>query len=308
MKGDEMIQKSILENVGHTPLVKISNENDKIALYAKIEGFNPTGSIKDRAAQYVLSKILKEKIINQNTMIIESSSGNYGIALAAYTQLYGLSFTCVIDPNILPTNEVILKYMNANIIKVQEPDENNGYLLSRIAKVKEILHTQKNVYWIDQYNNPYNAEAYENTIGDELCSEFDRIDLAFIAVSSGGTITGISWKLKKQYPDIKIIAIDIEGSVIFGQKPQRRNIPGIGSSMRPTILKRALIDDVVIVSEESAKEACRFLLSHKNLFVGGSSGAVYAGAKHYLSKGSHQEKTAIMIFPDSGNRYINTVF
>jgi cysteine synthase A len=303
-----MILKSILDHVGHTPIVQISNEEDKIDLYAKIEGFNPMGSIKDRAAQYVISKILREKIINQDTMIVESSSGNYGIALAAYTQAYGLSFTCVIDPNILPANEVILKYMHANIIKVQEPDENNGYLLSRIAKVQEMLHNHKNIYWIDQYNNPYNAEAYENTIGEEICSEFDRIDLAFIGVSSGGTITGVSWRLKKQYPDIKIIAIDIEGSVIFGHMPQHRSIPGIGSSMRSAILQRALIDDVIIVSEEDAKEACRTLLHHKHLFVGGSSGAVYAGAKHYLTKDSHLGKTALLIFPDGGHRYINTVF
>lgn len=301
---------SILEKVGRTPLIQIkSNELQNINLYAKLEFYNPTGSVKDRAADYIIKKLLALGEIDKDTTLIESSSGNFGIALSAYCKKYGLKFCCVIDPNINSINETIIKKLSTSTIKVLEPDLNGGYLLERIKKVRELLIHIPNSYWINQYANPYNAEAYYNTLGIELCDEIKNIDYVFLGVSSGGTITGVSQKVKERYPHAHIIAVDVEGSVIFGGVPQKRHIPGIGSSMVPEILKQAKIDEVVIVDEISTINMCHELLENHSIFAGGSSGSVYAAINKYFSDKSFMSKpNVVAIFPDRGDRYSNTIY
>jgi 2,3-diaminopropionate biosynthesis protein SbnA len=228
----------ILDNLGNTPMVKISlKELGSINLYIKLEFCNPTGSVKDRAAAYLIDKLLKEGIINSDTTLIESSSGNFGIALAAYCKKKGLKFCCVIDPNISVINQAIIENLCGSVIKVTEPTSSGGYLLNRIKKVNELISIIPNSYWVNQYGNLYNAEAYYCTLGSEICEHFSELDYIFIGVSSGGTITGISQRVKEKFPKIKIIAVDMEGSVIFGGNPKKRHIPGMGSDMVPDILK-----------------------------------------------------------------------
>lgn len=303
-----MICKNILMNVGDTPVVPIINIQD-VDIYAKLEYYNPTESIKDRAASYVLKKLIDNKRIDEKTMIVESSSGNFGVSLAAYCKLFNLQFTCVIDPMIARLNEKLICGMQAKIVKVTEPDMSGGYLLNRIRMVHQILEKETNSYWMNQYENEYIREAYENTLGVEICKEFDRLDYAFICVSSGGTIAGVSRRLKSYFKNIRIIAVDIIGSVIFGGKPVKRTIPGIGSSKIPLNLNYADIDDVMIISEEETIEYCHKFLQNYSIFAGGSSGAVYAAANKYFSDRSmsHTGK-ALMIFPDSGSRYENIVY
>ena len=302
-------KKVILDKVGNTPIVHIRAFEDSINLYAKLEYYNPMGSIKDRAASYVLSKLLNEGVIDSTTKLIESSSGNYGVALAAYSKFLGLDFTCVIDPLISTINEKLIYSLGANVIKVTKKDMYGGYLHTRLNIVKQFLKMNKNAYWINQYENPLNAEAYEMTIGKEICMSFEQLDYVFIAVSSGGTITGISKALKKTYPNIKIIAVDVEGSVIFGAKPHKRNISGLGSSRVPPILSKAQIDHVEIVSEKRSVECCRELLKDYFLFLGGSSGAIFAAIKQELCKDVFKCcPTVLAIFPDGGNRYADTIF
>ena len=207
--------------------------------------------------------------------MIESSSGNFGIALSAYCKESGLKSYCIVDPNISPTNEYLIKTLSTEMIKVTEIDENRGYLLNRIRKVKELQKEIPNSYWINQYENPYNAEAYKETLGKEICDDMNNIDYVFLGVSSGGTITGVSQKVKEIFPNTKIIAVDIDGSVIFGGKSRKRFIPGIGSSMVPSILKEAKIDEVFITNEISTIEMCHELLrstvfswvGHRALFI-----------------------------------------
>jgi cysteine synthase A len=175
--------------------------------------------------------------------------------------------------------------------------------------VKELLVEIPNSYWVNQYANPYNAEAYYYTLGLELCSELDRIDYIFLGVSSGGTITGVSKRIKEKYPNAKVIAVDVEGSVIFGGKPQKRTIPGIGSSMVPTILKEAKIDDVVIVGEIATIVMCHELLEKHMILAGGSSGSVLAAIKEYFFNKTFVTKpNVIAVLPDRGERYANTIF
>ena len=300
----------ILDKVGKTPIIKIYEEDlCNINLYAKLEFFNPTGSVKDRAASYIIKKLLEIGEINKETTLIESSSGNFGVALSAYCREYGLKFYCVVDPNITIINEMIIRALSTSIIKVIKPDNSGGYLLNRIKKVKELLDSTENSYWVNQYGNPYNAEAYYYTLGSELCDELENIDYIFLGVSSGGTITGVSRKIKERFPNAKVIAVDIIGSVIFGGAPQKRYIPGIGSSMVPDILENAIIDDVVMMDEVSTVEACNELFEKHFIFAGGSSGSVYAAVKKYFyNKRLDKRPNVVVVFPDRGERYINTIY
>src|SRR5680860_232503 len=305
-----MIYESILDKVGKTPLVEIkSNDLKNINLLAKLECYNPTGSIKDRAASYLIKKLLKNGVINKETTLIESSSGNFGLSLSAYSKKYGLKFYCVIDAKTSLFNETLIKKLGAIIVKVTKTDKSGNYLINRIEKVKELKNTIPNSYWINQYENEYNAEAYNKTLGKELCNELNKIDYVFIAVSSGGTITGTSQRIKQTFPNAKIIAVDIEGSVIFGGAPKKRHIYGMGSSIIPKILEKAQIDEVLIIDEISSVKMCHELLECYSIFSGGSSGTVFAAVKKYFANKRYKDKpNVIMIFPDSGNRYMNTIY
>ncbi|KNY26428.1 2,3-diaminopropionate biosynthesis protein SbnA [Pseudobacteroides cellulosolvens] len=304
-----MICENILERVGNTPLTNIISGDLDIELYAKLEYYNPTGSVKDRAASYIIKKLLDSGEIDQDTTLIESSSGNFGIALSAYCKQYGLKFLCVIDPHINPINEAIIRKLGHSVVKVAEPDASGGYLLNRIKKVNELLMDIPNSYWVNQYGNPYNSEAYYNTLGAEICKSFENIDYIFMGVSSGGTITGVSRKLKEKFPNIKVIAVDIVGSVIFGGPAQKRYIPGIGSSMVPDILKQAKIDDVVMVDEVSTIKMCHELLEKHYIFAGGSSGSVFHAVKQYFQGKKFNTKPRVLtIFADRGDRYSSTIY
>ncbi len=303
---------NILNKVGNTPVVSLPvADTPNLNVFAKLEFYNPTGSVKDRAACYMISRLLNEGTINKDTVLIESSSGNFGVALSAYAKLNGLKFICVIDKTTLPVNEMLIRLQGAEVIRITEPDSHGGYLLNRIKKVKEIVAATDNIYWINQYANPLNAEAYYNSLGIEICLEAPRqkIDYLFMGISSGGTITGVSQRVRENYPKAKIVAVDVEGSIIFGGKSHKRFIPGIGSSMKPEILKRAVIDDVVSVNEDETINACRELLERHNLYAGGSSGSVYAGIKKYFRTNNINSQVNIMcVFADSGERYITTIY
>ncbi len=285
------------------------SDHSNINIFAKLEACNPMGSVKDRAASYILKKLLKSREINQDTVIVESTSGNFGVALAAYCKYYGLQFIAVVDPHITSMNEMLIRHNGATIIKITEPDQSGGYLLNRIKKVKELQEEIQNSYWINQYENPLNASAYYHSLGKEICYQVDEIDYVFLGVSSGGTITGVSQKIKENFPNAVIVAVDVEGSVIFGGAPHKRYIPGIGSSMVPQILRSALIDEVVVVDEESTVNACYELLEKHSFFVGGSSGSVLAGIRSYFTrKEVHKPVNVVTVFPDKGERYYDTIF
>jgi cysteine synthase A len=189
-------------------------------------------------------------------------------------------------------------------------DRNGGYLISRLEMIEKLQRELSNVYWINQYANPLNAEAYYQSLGTEICNAFpDELHYVFLGVSSGGTITGLSRKIKERFPRARVVAVDIYGSVIFGHQPAKRVIPGIGSSIVPPILQRAHIDEVVLVSELETILQCRELVEQQYIFAGGSSGSVYAALKKYFSRlppGPRQN--VVCIFPDRGERYCSTIY
>lgn len=301
---------SLLERVGDTPVVLLENDwLSNVHIYAKLEFYNPTGSTKDRAAKYLIEKLLKNNEIDTSTTLIESSSGNFGISMAAYCKHYGLQFHCVIDPLISPVNEMIIRTFSSCVHMVSERDVNGGYLINRIQKVKDLVNTFQNSYWVNQYQNPYIAEAYATTLGDEIVRDYGDIDYLFVGVSSGGTITGLSRAIKAKIPNCRVIAVDIEGSVVFGGAPKRRLIPGIGSSMVPKILEMAYIDEVVCVDELSSIQRCHELLANYGVFAGGSSGSVYEAIIRYFSGKKLEKQAKVMaIFCDRGDRYASTFY
>src|SRR6266480_6935663 len=212
-----------------TPHVPLALEG--MNLFAKLEYVNPGGSSKDRSAYWILKRAAERGDICDETTVIESSSGNFAAALAAFTHLVGLQFIPVIDPNISSTYESFLRRICPTVVKVEDRDDTGGFLKTRLQKVKELCATVPNAYWTNQYGNPDAMEAHYELTGAEICADFDSLDYVFIGVSTAGTIAGVSRRLKDCYSTIRVIAVDTEGSVIFGGTPRKRHIPGVGSSI-----------------------------------------------------------------------------
>jgi 2,3-diaminopropionate biosynthesis protein SbnA len=290
-----------------TPHVPLAVEG--MNLFAKLEYVNPVGSIKDRAAYWILKRAAERGEICDETTVIESSSGNFASALAAFTQLVGLRFIPVIDPNISGTYESFLRRTCPTVVKVEERDDTGGFLKTRLHMVKHLCATTPHAYWTNQYGNVDAMEAHYELTAGEICADFPSLDLAFIGVSTAGTIAGVSRRLKECYPNIRIVAVDTEGSVIFGGAPRKRHIPGIGSSIDPELLSYAKVDDVVLISEREAVEACRELLTTHGLFVGGSSGSAFAAVKRHASAmAGTRRPTVLFLCADRGTPYLDTVF
>ena len=288
-----------------TPQVALTMEN--MNLFAKLEYANPVGSIKDRPAYWILKRAAERGELSEQTTVIESSSGNFASALAAFARLLGVQFIPVIDPNISSTYETFLRRMCAKVVKVDERDDTGGFLKTRLATVDRLCATIPNAFWTNQYGNLDAMEAHYRLTAGEICADFESLDYVFVGVSTAGTIAGLSRRLKERYPGVKVIAVDTEGSVIFGSPPRKRYIPGIGSSIVPPLLKHARIDDVVLIPEHEAAEACSELLSKHGLFVGGSSGSAYAAIKRYAPKMTGCP-TVLFLCADRGTPYLDTVF
>jgi 2,3-diaminopropionate biosynthesis protein SbnA len=278
-------------------------------LFAKLEYVNPIGSIKDRPAYWILKRAAERGEICDETTVIESSSGNFAAALAAFTHLVGLRFIPVIDPNISGTYESFLRRLCPTVVKVEDRDDTGGFLKTRLEMVKHLCATTPNAYWTNQYGNLDAAEAHYELTAVEICADFDALDYVFIGISTAGTIAGVSRRLKEHYPNIRVIAVDTEGSVIFGGTPRKRYIPGIGSSIVPQLLSHAKIDDVVLIPERDTVQACRELLMTHGLFVGGSSGTAYAAVKRYAATIAGAKcPTVLFLCADRGTPYLDTVF
>ncbi len=290
-----------------TPHVRLAVEG--MNLFAKLECVNPVGSIKDRPAYWILKRAAERGEICNDTTVIESSSGNFASALAAFTHLVGLKFIPVIDPNISGTYESFLRRLCPRVVKVEDRDDTGGFLKTRLQMVKHLCATIPNAYWTNQYGNPDAVEAHYQLTAGEVCADFDSLDYVFIGVSTAGTVAGMSRRLKERYPKVKIIAVDTQGSAIFGDAPRKRHIPGVGSSIVPPLLSHATIDGVVLIPERETVAACRELLTTHGLLVGGSSGTAYAAVKRYaLRMPKAKRPTVLFVCADRGTPYLDTVF
>jgi N-(2-amino-2-carboxyethyl)-L-glutamate synthase len=301
----EQLRKT-LRPTPHVPLAMAG-----VNLFAKLEYVNPVGSIKDRSAFWILKRAAERGEICDETTVIESSSGNFASALAAFTRLVGLRFIPVIDPNISGTYESFLRRLCPTVVKVEDRDDTGGFLKTRLQMVQHLCATTPHAYWTNQYGNPDAAAAHYELTAGEICADFDSLDHVFIGVSTGGTIAGMSRRLKERYPNVRIIAVDTRGSVIFGDAPRERHIPGIGASIVPPLVSQATIDDVVLISERETVAACRELLATHGLFAGGSSGTAFAAVKRYaprMVRWGGKRPTVVFVCADRGTPYLDTVY
>jgi len=280
-----------------------------IELNLKLEGLTPGGSIKDKAAKEMLEAAISSGAITSGSIILESTSGNLGIALARRCAELGLPFHAVIDPNASLDAVGAMRAAGADITLVDKPDAQGGFLGTRLEKVHELCARDARYYWTDQYGNPANPRAHEKTTAPEIADSFEHIDSIYIGFGTGGTGSGVGRFMKRHRPNTKIIAIDAEGSVTFGGKPGKRHIPGLGTSQRPTNCDVTVIDDLQMVSEADAIVACRWLAKRRGLLLGGSTGSVIAGTvQHRRRRMTDQAAVCVGISPDSGEKYLSTIF
>ena len=300
----------ITDLVGNTPLVELDLPIAGISprVFAKLEMFNPGGSIKDRPALHMIECALRSGRITEETHLIESSSGNLAIAIAMIACQMKLKFTAVIDPNITKANRRLIEAYGASVELVDELDEEGGYLHSRVRRVQAMLKEVPGAVWLNQYANPDNPAAHYHGVGAEIVRDMPVVPThAFIGVSTCGTIVGVARRLREAWPGIRIVAVDVAGSVIFGTPAERRRLPGIGASRVPEQLDMRLIDEVVFVTDFESVEGCRLLVQHEGLLAGGSSGSIIA-AIGKLAPSLPENATIVTILPDRGERYLDSVY
>lgn len=293
--------------IRETPIIRL--DEDHLVLYAKLEFLNGIGSIKDRPAFWILKRAIERGQVGPNTTIVESSSGNFACALATFCRILRLNFIPVVDPFVSPVYESFLRTQCETVVKVEESDDSGGYLKTRLRMVQTLLSRYPDSYWPNQYENPDGMAAHYHLTAAEVLRVLPDVDYVFIGVSSAGTLAGVSRRLKEHNPAIRIVAVDAEGSVIFGQPPKKRSIPGLGSSISPPLVKEAIVDEVVIVNEVDTVAACHHLLRRHGLFVGGSTGTVYSAIQRYFSGRVLSVQPKVLFFCcDRGTAYLHNVF
>jgi 2,3-diaminopropionate biosynthesis protein SbnA len=302
--------ESILSTIGNTPLVKLTHlfGSSGFNLYAKMEAFNPGGSVKDRAALSIVENALAAGLIKPGHTIIESSSGNMGIGLAQVCAYYGLHFICVVDPKTTRLNIEILKAFGATVDLVSTPDPQTGeFLQARISRVGTLLREIDNSFWPDQYRNPDNPMAHHRTMQEIVGALNGDIDFLFCAASTCGTMRGCVEYIKTHGLHTKVYAVDAVGSVIFGGQSAKRLIPGHGAAVRPALYRPDLADECIHVTDMQCVIGCRRLACEEAILAGGSSGAVIMAVNtvsHLIPKGAN----CVAILPDRGERYLDTIF
>ena len=306
----EPVCDSVFDCVGNTPVVTLRRlfPEPDVEVLAKLELLNPGGSMKDRSARHIVEAGLREGSIPPGSRLIESSSGNFGIALAIAARIHDLRFTCVVDPKTTRANVAILRGLGADVEIVSERDHAGGYLHSRLRRVKELVAAVPDAIWVNQYANERNWEAYYHGTGAELSEQLVHPpEYLFAAVSTTGSILGCSRRLRERFPALQVIAVDAVGSVIFGAPAGPRELPGIGSSRVPELCRPEEIDEVVHVDDVDAALGCRELLMTEGIFAGGSTGAVVAAIARTLPALSRPCRV-VAIFADRGDRYLDLVY
>ncbi|MFQ6043688.1 MAG: 2,3-diaminopropionate biosynthesis protein SbnA [Candidatus Poribacteria bacterium] len=304
-----MVCDSILNAIGDTPLIRVNRlDTGSATLYLKFEALNPAGSLKDRSALAIIEEAERKGQLRKGDTIIESSSGNFAIALALIGAVKGYRVICVVEPKITKANRAIIESLGAEIVMVDVMDENGGYLLNRLKTVRKLLKSIPNSFWPNQYANLANPAAHFRGTGREIIRDTGgNVDYLIAPVSTGGTLTGTARAIKRKVPTAKVVAVDAQGSAIFSEKPHPRYLQGIGSSINPPNLDRNLIDEIFLVTDEEAFTTARLLARREGILAGGSSGAVtYVALK--IAKKAEPQTVIVAILADRGERYLDTIF
>jgi cysteine synthase A len=300
------IAQNITDLIGNTPLIKLNNIDKYLPgnIYAKCEFMNPTGSVKDRIGANMIKKSLEDKTINKNTHIIEPTSGNTGIALAAICASYGLKLTLTMPDSMSIERIKLISAFGANIVLTPAEESMNG----AVKKANELAQKDKNSIVLQQFSNIYNPMIHETTTAKEILIAMNsKIDYFISAIGTGGTISGTGKILRQEIKKIKIIAVEpSKSAVISGESASMHKIQGIGAGFIPETLNRDIYDTIIKVDDEDAISCARDLASKEGLLVGFSSGANLKASIEIASKKENKNKNIVTILCDTGHRYLST--
>lgn len=300
------VAQNIGDLVGNTPIIKLNNIDRGIAgnIYAKCEFMNPTSSVKDRIGFNMIKQAMIDGKINKNSHIIEPTSGNTGVALAAQCASLGIKLTLTMPESMSIERRKLLKAFGANLVLTAKEFGMNG----AIEKAKELEQQEDNAIILQQFSNPSNPQIHEQTTAKEILDDMDKnIDIFVAAVGTGGTLTGTARKLKEELPNIKIIAVEpSDSAVLSGKNAGPHNIQGIGAGFIPDVLDTDIYDSIITVSNEDAINMAKQLAKKEGLLVGISAGANVWAALQLGSQSQNEGKNIVTILPDTGERYLST--
>lgn len=301
------IYNNIIETIGKTPLVSLKNykikEGFKGNIFGKVEYFNPSGSIKDRIAYSMIKDAEDSGKINKDTVIIEPTSGNTGVGLALICAAKGYRLMLTMPETMSIERRKLLKAYGAELVLTPGIEGMKG----AIKKAEELAKENPNSFIPQQFNNPSNPAIHEVTTGEEIWEDTDgKVDAVVAGVGTGGTITGIAKTLKKNNPNIKIIAVEpFDSPVLSGGKSGPHKIQGIGAGFVPEVFDRTLIDEIITIKNEEAFAATKELVLTEGILSGISAGAALHAAKLVANRPEFADKNIVVILPDSGQRYLS---
>ncbi|WP_424245576.1 cysteine synthase A [Elusimicrobium posterum] len=298
--------QNITAAVGNTPLLRINKINIGGArIFAKLEMFNPLSSVKDRVALSIINDAERTGRLKEGGVIVEASSGNTGIGLAFIAAQRGYKLILTMPESVSTERRKILKALGATLELTEGPKGMKG----AIAKAQEILAATPGAFYADQFGNPANPLAHKQSTGPEIEKAMgdDKVDFFVSGVGTGGTLTGAGEYLKSKYKDMKIVAVEPSDSpVLSGGAPAPHKLQGIGAGFVPDVLKKELIDEIILVKTEDAFGAGRRLASSEGVFCGITSGAAMHAALLIAMRPENKDKNIVVILPDTGERYIST--
>lgn len=277
------------------------------SLFLKCEGFNFAGSIKLKIATEMVAAAERDGVLRPGAVLVESSSGNLGVALSMIAASKGYQFLCVTDSRCNLSTRRLMEALGSQVHVITEPDAISGFLGARIDYVRSLCASDERHVWLNQYTNPQNWKAHYLRTAPAIARQFPVLDVLFVGAGTCGTLMGCARYFREWHRPVRIVAVDSVGSVIFGGAPGRRMIPGLGTSVRPPLLDESYVDDVVHVEEADTIRACHRLARSGFLF-GGSTGTVVSGAMAWLALYEARELTAVAVAPDLGERYLDTVY
>ena len=302
------VYDNVFELVGNTPLVELTNFEKNNGLDAKILGkveyFNPAGSIKDRIAKAMIDDAVAAGKLDDETVIIEPTSGNTGIALAAIAAARGNRIIITMPETMSVERRNLMKAYGAELVLTEGAKGMKG----AIAKAEELHEQIPNSFIPSQFTNPANPAIHEKTTGPEIWRDTDgKVDILVAGVGTGGTITGVGTYLKQQNPDIKVVAVEPADSPVLSEgRAGSHKIQGIGAGFIPDTLDTNIYDEIITIQNDEAFEAGRELAARDGLLVGISSGAAVAAAAKLAKRPENKGKTVVAILPDTGERYLTT--
>jgi N-(2-amino-2-carboxyethyl)-L-glutamate synthase len=277
-------------------------------LFLKCEGFNFAGSVKLKAATSMVEAAERDGLLRPGSVLVESSSGNLGVALSMIAASRGYHFVCVTDSRCNLATKRLMEALGAEVHTIVEPDPVSGFLGARLDRVRELLESDDRFVWLNQYSNSNAWKAHFRTTGPAIARQFPQLDVLFVGAGTTGTLMGCARFFRQWHRRVRIVAVDSVGSIAFGAQPARRMIPGLGTGVRPELLDESLVDDVVWVEESDTVRSCH-RLARKGFLFGGSTGTVVSGATSWLRRHDRcDELTAVALAPDLGERYLDTVY